>query len=494
MRGVFISYRRQDSQSAAGRLADHLKDHLQGVPIFRDVETIEPGVDFIDAINRALQSCSVLLAVMGQRWLTIADATGRRRIDDPHDYNRLEVAAALKRSDVRVIPVLVEGAQMPATEDLPDDLKPLSRRNAIELTDKRWDYDVGQLVETLRRVIDSAEEGGGESAYHQADSSFHRSRQSFDLTRYRPALFGAGALFAVALGFALWPDNPEPPTIHVNEPAPGISTSQPDTLAGKESRAPEPAPSDPVAPPPDTATPPATSAVKPPRLKLPVKPVITPGKSAKGVAVKPLDTKIIQHATKETLAVPATQTPVSSLANGTSIALAHPKASVQKEVESASQPATAAPKRIVVLAWGQTTFRGFWSGISSNDYSQRVSGQLASVLKDQLPAGFSVEQKNSERAASEMAIKHSQSAFDRACQEANAAWVFAVHVQETFAISSADSAFWPELRLAALRCGQNDPATAKFGLAPRQGEAFPFSREMRDAMKEFVAARRPGKS
>lgn len=494
MRGVFISYRRQDSQSAAGRLADHLKDHLQGVPIFRDVETIEPGVDFIDAINRALKSCSVLLAVMGPRWLTIADATGRRRIDDPHDYNRLEVAAALKRSDVRVIPVLVEGAQMPATEDLPDDLKPLSRRNAIELTDKRWDYDVGQLVETLRRVINSADEGSGASGHDLADSSFHRSRQSVDLTRYRPALYGAGALFAAALGFALWPDNPEPPTIHVAEPAPGTSTNPPaDTAASNESPAPKPAPSEPVVTP-DTVAPPKTLPVKPPKLNVPIKPVMTPKKPANEVSLKPLDTRIIQNVTKETLAVPAAQTPVPGVTNESPIALIQPKASVQKEIEPASQPAAAPPKRIVVLAWGQTTFRGFWSGIPSNDYSQRVSGQLVSVLKDQLPAGVSVEQKSSEKAASEMAIKHSQSAFDRACQEANAAWVFAVHVQETFAISSADSAFWPELRLAALRCGQNDPATAKYGLAPRQGEAFPFSREMRDAMKEFVAARRPGKS
>jgi hypothetical protein len=70
MQGVFISYRRQDSQSAAGRLADHLKEHMRGVPIFRDVETIEPGVDFVEAIGRALESCGVLLAVIGPRWAT----------------------------------------------------------------------------------------------------------------------------------------------------------------------------------------------------------------------------------------------------------------------------------------------------------------------------------------------------------------------------------------------------------------------------------------
>lgn len=153
MQGVFISYRRLDSQSAAGRLADHLREHLPQVPLFRDVETIEPGVDFVDAINRALQSCSVLLAVIGPRWVSLTDASGKRRLDDPNDYTRLEIVTALRRNDVRVIPVLVEGAQMPDTSQLPDDLQPLCRRNAIELTDKRWEYDVTQLRDTLKKAL-----------------------------------------------------------------------------------------------------------------------------------------------------------------------------------------------------------------------------------------------------------------------------------------------------------------------------------------------------
>lgn len=153
MNGIFISYRRQDSQSAAGRLADHLRDAMRGVHIFRDVETIEPGVDFVDAIGRALQSCGVLLAVIGPRWSSATDAAGRRRLDNPDDYTRLEIATALQRSDVRVIPVLVEGAVMPGGEELPDDLKALSRRNAIELTDKRWEFDVSTLVETLHKAL-----------------------------------------------------------------------------------------------------------------------------------------------------------------------------------------------------------------------------------------------------------------------------------------------------------------------------------------------------
>lgn len=156
MQGIFVSYRRQDSQSAAGRLSDHLRDHLTGVPIFRDVETIEPGVDFVEAIERALSNCGVLVAVIGPRWLEATDADGRRRLTHPDDYTRIEIATALKRDGVRVIPVLVEGAQMPASDDLPEDLAALARRNAIELTDRRWEFDVSQLVDTLRKVLDLA--------------------------------------------------------------------------------------------------------------------------------------------------------------------------------------------------------------------------------------------------------------------------------------------------------------------------------------------------
>jgi len=153
MQGIFISYRRLDSQSAAGRLADHLKENMHDVPLFRDVETIEPGVDFVEAIGHALQSCAILLAVIGPRWVSLQDAAGRRRLDDPNDYTRLEISTALHRSDVRVIPVLVEGAQMPGSDDLPEDLKPLARHNAIELSDKRWEYDVSQLVDTLSKAL-----------------------------------------------------------------------------------------------------------------------------------------------------------------------------------------------------------------------------------------------------------------------------------------------------------------------------------------------------
>jgi hypothetical protein len=95
----------------------------------------------------------VLLAVIGPRWVSLTDADGKRRLDDPNDYTRLEIVTALRRRDVRVIPVLVEGAQMPDSNQLPEDLQPLCRRNAIELTDKRWEYDVTQLRDTLKKSL-----------------------------------------------------------------------------------------------------------------------------------------------------------------------------------------------------------------------------------------------------------------------------------------------------------------------------------------------------
>jgi hypothetical protein len=151
MSGIFISYRRQDSQSAAGRLTDFLEREFGTAQIFRDVETIEPGVDFADAIERALSSCKVVLTLIGPRWLTMTDARGQRRLDNPNDWIRLETAKALKRN-IRVIPLLVEGASPPAEADLPEDLRPLARREAHELSDKRWD-DVQQLAAILERIL-----------------------------------------------------------------------------------------------------------------------------------------------------------------------------------------------------------------------------------------------------------------------------------------------------------------------------------------------------
>jgi hypothetical protein len=109
------------------------------------------GVDFSERLDEAVGACSLLIALIGEGWLAARDAAGHRRLDDPEDFVHQELAAALARGGLRVIPVLVEGATMPRAEDLPNDLKPLARRNARELSHARWEYDAGRLVEAAQR-------------------------------------------------------------------------------------------------------------------------------------------------------------------------------------------------------------------------------------------------------------------------------------------------------------------------------------------------------
>ncbi len=121
--------------------------------MFWDVAgSIKPGEAFDLAIERATASCDVLLPVIGRQWLTCTDAAGQRRIDDPHDFVRLEIGTALRRK-IPVIPVLVQRAVMPAADDLPQNLRPLARRQAVELSDGRWDADVSLLIDALDKVL-----------------------------------------------------------------------------------------------------------------------------------------------------------------------------------------------------------------------------------------------------------------------------------------------------------------------------------------------------
>jgi hypothetical protein len=150
MGGIFISYRRQDAPGYAGRLYDSLAAHFGEGVIFMDIGAIQPGQDFAERIDEALNSCDVLLAVIGPQWGTITDADGSRRLDDPDDFVGLEVHTALARPDVVVIPVLVGGGRMPAREELPENLIGLRRRQALELSEARWRYDVERLIATLQ--------------------------------------------------------------------------------------------------------------------------------------------------------------------------------------------------------------------------------------------------------------------------------------------------------------------------------------------------------
>jgi TIR domain len=149
---IFISYRRGETAYPAGWLYDRLADHYGGGQVFKDVDSIELGDDFVEVITRAVGSCDVLLALIGEDWLTITDAQGRRRLDDPHDFVRLEIEAALARN-VLVIPILVGGARMPAVEELPDSLARLAHRQALELSPARFDFDTGRLLKVLDKTL-----------------------------------------------------------------------------------------------------------------------------------------------------------------------------------------------------------------------------------------------------------------------------------------------------------------------------------------------------
>jgi hypothetical protein len=151
MNRIFINYRRQDSLPYADRLQEALGEHYGSDEVFRDVDTIEPGLDFMDAIERALNQSKVVLVLIGSHWLV--DRDGRSRLQEPDDYVRLEIAAALRRTDVRVIPVLVGGGTMPSPDDLPQDLTSLTRRNAFEMTDARWRFDRDELLRRLDRAL-----------------------------------------------------------------------------------------------------------------------------------------------------------------------------------------------------------------------------------------------------------------------------------------------------------------------------------------------------
>lgn len=150
---VFISYRREDCAAHAGRLADTLGARFGPDTVFMDVDAIELGIDFVQQIERAIGDSDVVVAMIGDDWLTVTDEQGRRRIDKPDDFVRIELAEALARDDVRVIPVLVEGAQMPGREELPESLAPLARRNGISLTDTRWRSDTSVLIDAIGRAI-----------------------------------------------------------------------------------------------------------------------------------------------------------------------------------------------------------------------------------------------------------------------------------------------------------------------------------------------------
>ncbi len=170
MGGIFVSYRRSDSQGEAGRLFDDLVKHFGEDKVFMDVAAIEAGRDFRKAIEEGVTKCGVLLVVIGVEWLDAKDERGARRLNDPSDFVRIETASALRR-DIPVIPVLVRGAKMPSAEQLPEELKELAYRNCIELTHARWRSDIQLLMEALRRLLGDTSQVGTSARPNETTAS-----------------------------------------------------------------------------------------------------------------------------------------------------------------------------------------------------------------------------------------------------------------------------------------------------------------------------------
>jgi hypothetical protein len=150
--GIFLSYRREDTAPYARLLQRDLTERFPDARVFMDLDSVEAGVDFAEAIKEAVDSCAVLVALIGRQWATLVDEKGQRRLDNPDDLVRFEVQTALERG-VRVIPVLVDGARPFRQQDLPSKLHKFARLNALELSYGRLQYDVDRLLDQVQRVL-----------------------------------------------------------------------------------------------------------------------------------------------------------------------------------------------------------------------------------------------------------------------------------------------------------------------------------------------------
>jgi hypothetical protein len=153
---IFISYRREESRWSARSLYDRLTARFDQKQVFMDIDAIALGDDFVKEIEDRVGECDVLIAVIGTRWLISTDEQDGRRLDNPEDFVRMEIATAL-RQNTRVIPVLVDGALMPRSTDLPDDLKPLGRRNALRISDTSFNDDCRRLIASLEQALQKAD-------------------------------------------------------------------------------------------------------------------------------------------------------------------------------------------------------------------------------------------------------------------------------------------------------------------------------------------------
>jgi TIR domain len=268
---IFINYRRDDSRADSGRLYDRLNARYPN-RVFRDVGSLEPGVEWHEAIERVLGSSDACVVVIGKEWLDIAGPTGTRRLDDPRDTVRQEIVTALKRG-MRVFPVLVGGAKMPPEEELPEDLHSLARRNALEITEQDWDQGFEKLADAIDRTL---------GVHHAPPPPPPKA------SRAKPVLIGAGGLVAaVVIAIAVYNSTQKPPVTVIRE-EPGASSSVPSNAPIDQPKSPatgstsgaSPVSDDPGSrrAPSGSSLPPASSGSEPPVISEPPPPQINPSR------------------------------------------------------------------------------------------------------------------------------------------------------------------------------------------------------------------------
>ncbi len=152
---VFISYRRDDSAGQAGRIQDRLEREFGCDLLFMDVDAIPLGMNYVKVLHEEVAKCGVLLAVIGPNWLDLRDEDGNRRLDNPNDFVRIEIAAALQR-DIPVIPILLDGARVPKAAQLPEDLEELALRNGLDVRHASFHYDMDKLIRGLKGQLGHA--------------------------------------------------------------------------------------------------------------------------------------------------------------------------------------------------------------------------------------------------------------------------------------------------------------------------------------------------
>jgi hypothetical protein len=149
---VFLSYRRRDATHFAGRLRETISRDVPQATIFRDIDSIKLGEDFVQVLDQQLDSCRAMIVVIGPDWVGLDEKTGKRRIDDPEDFARLEVEHAIDRK-IPLIPVLLDGAQLPDANGLPETLRPIRRRQHIAVDGQNYSRTVPEISARLKEIL-----------------------------------------------------------------------------------------------------------------------------------------------------------------------------------------------------------------------------------------------------------------------------------------------------------------------------------------------------